>query len=160
MLKAGAQNMVIYDDSLESGWQKNGWATINYSNPGPVHSGTASISVTNPGSASQALYLGHANFDPSSYQSLSFWIYPTAPGSNQLQVQAVLDGAPQTAVPISFTPPRSITGSLPPFPSPPSASPATRPSTASGYKTFPAARSRFTSMTSPWPASRHPTRCR
>ena len=103
-LRGQAQNMVVYDDSLESGWQSNGWATINYANTSPVYSGSASISVTDPGTSYQALYLGHAAFNTAPYQSLSFWIYPTVSGSNELQVQATLNGMAQTAVPLSFTP--------------------------------------------------------
>lgn len=96
--------MTVYDDSLESGWQNYGWATINYANTSPVYSGTASISVIDPGTSYEALYLGHAAFNPAPYQSLSFWIYPTVSGSNELQVQATLNGSPQTAAPLSFTP--------------------------------------------------------
>jgi hypothetical protein len=102
-LRAPAQNMVIYDDALQSGWENYGWATINYSNTSPVYSGADSISVTDPGSSYEAIFLGHASFNPSSYQSLSFWIYPTASGSNQLLVQASLGGTAQTGVYLSFT---------------------------------------------------------
>jgi hypothetical protein len=98
-----AQNMVIYDDALESGWQNYGWATINYANTSPVYSGSQSISVVDPGTSYEALYLGHAAFNPSPYQSLSFYIYPTASGNNELQIQATLNGNAQTAVPLSFT---------------------------------------------------------
>ena len=102
-LTAGAQNMVVYDDALESGWQNYGWATINYANSSPVYSGTASISVIDPGSNYEALYLGHTAFNPSPYQSLSFWIYPTVSGSNELAVQATLSGTAQAQVLLSFT---------------------------------------------------------
>jgi alpha-N-arabinofuranosidase len=103
-LKAGAQNMVVYDDALESGWQNYGWATLNYTNSTPVQSGTASISVVDPGSSYGALYLGHTAFNPSPYQSLSFWVFPTVSGSNELAAQATLNGSAQPAVPLSFTP--------------------------------------------------------
>ena len=101
---ARAQDMVIYDGARESGWENYGWATINYANPTPVHSGTASISVIDPGSKSKALSLGHAPFDTTPYQALSFWIYPTASGADELQVRATLSGTAQAAVPLSFTP--------------------------------------------------------
>ncbi len=39
-------DQTIYDDELESGWQNWGWATLNYANTAPVHSGSDSISVT------------------------------------------------------------------------------------------------------------------
>jgi hypothetical protein len=95
--------MVVYDNALENGWMDYGWATLNFANTSPVYSGTASISVVDPGTSYEALYLGHAAFNPSSYQSLSFWIYPTVSGSNQLQVQATLSGTAQTPVMLSFT---------------------------------------------------------
>ena len=38
--------MIIYDDALENGWENWGWATLNYTNTSPVHSGSDSISVT------------------------------------------------------------------------------------------------------------------
>jgi hypothetical protein len=97
------QDMVIYNGSLQSGWQNNGWAMINYANTKPVHSGTASISVTDLGTKYQALYLRHAPLNTAPYQSLSFWIYPTASGSNEVQVRAMLNGTAQVAVPLSFT---------------------------------------------------------
>ena len=103
-LKSSAQDMVIYDGALQSGWQKRGWAAINYANPAPVHSGTASICVTDTTSKYQALYLAHAPLNPAPYQALSFWIYPTLSGSSQLHVEATLDGSPRTSVPLSFTP--------------------------------------------------------
>jgi len=103
-LSANAQDLAIYDDALQNGWQDYGWATINYANTSPVHGGGKSISVSDPGSSYQALFLHHAAFDPSLYQSLSFWIYPTTAGTNEMQVQATLNGNPQTAVELSFTP--------------------------------------------------------
>jgi len=100
---ARAQNLVVYDDALENGWVNYGWATLNYANTSPVHSGSDSISVVDPGSTSQALYLHHLAQPVSIYQSLSFWIYPTVARNNEVQVQATLSGAAQTAVHLSFT---------------------------------------------------------
>ena len=102
-LSGRAQDLVIYDDALENGWQDYGWATINYANTSPVYSGKDSISVVDPGSSYEALYLGHAAFNPAAYQSLTFWIYPTAAATNEFQVQATLNGSPQAAVTLSFT---------------------------------------------------------
>ena len=39
-------DQIIYDNALENGWQNWGWATLNYANPSPVHSGSDSVSVT------------------------------------------------------------------------------------------------------------------
>ena len=61
------------------------------------------ISVVDPGNSYEALYLGHAAFNPSLYQNLTFWVYPTAAKSNELSVQATLNGTPQTASLLSFS---------------------------------------------------------
>ncbi len=87
---------VIYTDALQNGWANWSWATNNLNNSSPVHGGATSISVT--AGAWQALYLHHAAFDSTPYTSLSFWIHGGAGGGQQLQVQALLDGASQTAV--------------------------------------------------------------
>ena len=100
---AWAQDLVVYDDALENGWQNYGWATLNYANTSPVHSGSDSISVVDPGSSYEALYLHHAAFNPSLYQSLTFWVYPTAAKTNELVVQATLNGTPQMATALSFS---------------------------------------------------------
>lgn len=100
---ARAQNMVIYDDALESGWQNYGWATINYANTSPVYSGSDSISVIDPGTSYEAIYLGHAAFNSTGYQSLSFQIYPTASGNSELHVQATVSGTAQAGVFLSFS---------------------------------------------------------
>jgi len=104
-MSARAQNLVIYSGALDPSWANYSWATVNFSNATPVYSGTASISVNDPTSTNyEALYLHHDPFDPSPfYQNLTFWIYPTVAGNNQLQVQATLDGTGQAATYLSFT---------------------------------------------------------
>jgi alpha-N-arabinofuranosidase len=92
---AFSQNQSIYTDSLQNGWQSYGWATLNYSNTSPVHSGADSISVN--ATAYQALYLHHAAFDPTPYASLQFWINGGS-GGQRFNVQATVNGNPQPAV--------------------------------------------------------------
>ncbi|MDQ3815364.1 MAG: cellulase [Armatimonadota bacterium] len=95
--KAQAQtNQTIYTNALLNGWENWGWATLNYQNSSPTHSGTASISVS--AAAWEALYLHHAAFDTTPYASLSFWIHGGSTGGQRLQVQALRNGAPQAAV--------------------------------------------------------------
>ncbi len=98
-----AQDQTVYDDALQNGWQSYGWATLNFSNTSPVHNGPHSISVVDPTTSYQALYLHHSAFDPSLYQSLSFWIYPTKAGTNELNLEATLSGNAQAAIHLSFT---------------------------------------------------------
>ncbi|MFZ4780448.1 MAG: hypothetical protein ACOYM3_34275, partial [Terrimicrobiaceae bacterium] len=100
---AEAQDLTIYDDALENGWEDWSWATVSFANANPVHGGAKSVSVSDPTTNWEALCLHHSALDSSPYQSLSFWVYPTQSGSNQLLVQATLGGTGQTAVYLSFT---------------------------------------------------------
>ncbi|MFO1477977.1 MAG: glycoside hydrolase family 44 protein [Verrucomicrobiota bacterium] len=86
-----AQNMSVYTDSLQGTWANWSWATVNFANASPVHSGSASISVVSSGY--QALYL-HNNtaFNSSPYASLSFWVNGGATGGQPLSVQATTNG--------------------------------------------------------------------
>ncbi len=81
-----AQDQTIYSDSLQNGWMDWGWATINYNNTSPVHSGSKSVAVTIANNSWQALYLAHGAFNSSSYSSLSFWINGGTSGGQRLQV--------------------------------------------------------------------------
>lgn len=94
-------NEIIYDDSLENGWQNWSWATVNVANTNPVHSGSESISVT--ASNWSALYLDIADMDVSQVTNLTFWINGGV-GGQSVQVQAILGSSPQTNI------------SLPPLP--------------------------------------------
>jgi hypothetical protein len=83
---AAASNLVIYDDTLENGFQDYSWATVNFQNPSPVYSGSDSISVT----AAQytALWL-YDNFSSAPYASLNFRINGGPAGASGLQVMGV-----------------------------------------------------------------------
>lgn len=99
-LSFGAQaqdDQIIYDDARENGWQDYSWATIDYSNPNPVHSGTHSISVTDPTANYQAVYLHHTAQNTALYASMRFWVYVTATNPTPLSVQALRNGDPQAA---------------------------------------------------------------
>src|SRR5712691_8044140 len=74
----------IYNDSLQNLWANWGWATLNYNNTTPVHSGAKSISVTFTDNTSQGIYLHHDAFDSSGYTNLTFWIHGGASGGQQL----------------------------------------------------------------------------
>jgi Glycoside hydrolase family 44 len=90
-------DQVIYDDALENGWQNWGWATLNYYNTSPVHSGAMSISVTITTNTSQGIYIAHTAFDSSSYTNLVFWINGGPTGGQQLKVQGHANGNPQAS---------------------------------------------------------------
>ena len=90
-------DQIIYDDALENGWQNWGWATLNYANTSPVHSGSDSISVTITTNTFQAIYIAHAAFDSSPYTNLVFWINGGSTGGQQLKVQGHANGAAQAS---------------------------------------------------------------
>jgi alpha-N-arabinofuranosidase len=85
-----AQNMIVYDDSLENGWLNYGWATLNYANTSPVHSGSDSISVT-IASAYAGIQLYHTDLSSSAYASISFWLNGGSSGGQQLQIYGLED---------------------------------------------------------------------
>ena len=90
---AARADQVIYDDSLENGWNNWGWATLNYANTTPVHSGSDSVSVTIVNSSQQAIYISHSAFDSTPYTNLVFWINGGPTGGQQLLVQGHANGA-------------------------------------------------------------------
>lgn len=99
-LKNQAQsNQNIYTDSLQNNWENWSWATVNLNNANPVHGGSSSISVNS--AAWQAFYLHHQPFSTANYSSLSFWIHGGTSGNQRLQVQATINGTPQTAFVLS-----------------------------------------------------------
>lgn len=102
-------DQIVYDDALQNSWQSFGWATLNFANSSPVHGGSKSISVVDPTTNYQALYLHHAAQDSSNLQSLRFWIYVTSSTTNPAVVQATRNGNPQTGVPLSNLTPNAWT---------------------------------------------------
>jgi hypothetical protein len=93
-LKSFAQTpLAIYTDSLVNGFQDWGWATHNYANTSPVHSGSDSVSVTIATVNYDGLQICRAagtDLDSTPYNSLSFWINGGTNGGQQLQVYGLL----------------------------------------------------------------------
>ena len=90
------QDLAIYDDALQNGWQSYGWAALDFLNTSTVHSGADSISVTT--SNYSALFLHHDTFDSSLYTNLTFWINGGPAGGQSVKVQGLLNGQAQNAV--------------------------------------------------------------
>ncbi len=85
--RAEAQaNLPIYTDSLVNGFGDWGWATHNYANPAPVHSGGNSVSVTITGNTYEGLQIVRSAFDSTPYGSVSFWINGGTNGGQRLQL--------------------------------------------------------------------------
>src|ERR1051326_1331219 len=89
-------NQAVYDDSLQNNWQNWSWATVNFQNASPIHSGSDSISVSSTNW--QAVYFHHAAQDASLYTDLTFWINGGGRGGQSVQVQATRGGTAQVAV--------------------------------------------------------------
>jgi hypothetical protein len=83
-------DQIIYDDSLENGWQNWGYAELNYSNTSPIHSGSDSISVTIT-NAWEGIQIWHLDQDSTPYSSINFWLNGAASGGQHLQVYGLLD---------------------------------------------------------------------
>ncbi len=81
-------DQAVYTDSLQTGWEDWGWATRNYANTTPVHSGSDSISVT--AGAWQGLQIYHPDMDSTPYASISFWLHGGASGGQHLQVYGLV----------------------------------------------------------------------
>ncbi|HWI59362.1 MAG TPA: hypothetical protein VNZ22_19195, partial [Bacillota bacterium] len=97
---AAQTDQPIYTDALQNGWQDWGWATLNYNNSSPVHSGSKSVAVTIANGSGQAIYIAHGGFDASPYTNLTFWIHGGPSGGQQLQVQGHAGGVSRSAVPL------------------------------------------------------------
>jgi hypothetical protein len=85
----GQTSLSIYTDGLVSGFQDWGWATRNYANISPVHSGTKSLSVSLE-SPWQGVQIVHPALDVSGYQSLSLWINSGNNSALRLRVAGLL----------------------------------------------------------------------
>ena len=83
-------NLSVYSDALDNGFQDWGWATHNYANTAPVHSGADSVSVTIATTNYDGLQIYHSDFDSSPYASLSFWINGGSSGGQRLQFYGLL----------------------------------------------------------------------
>ncbi|HWY76286.1 MAG TPA: hypothetical protein VN281_11750, partial [Verrucomicrobiae bacterium] len=88
-------NLIIYSDSLASGWSDQSYNTTrNFANTSPVHSGTHSISATIT-AAYGGIQLSHSPFTNSAYGFLSFWLNGGSSGGQQLQVYGILGSSAQ-----------------------------------------------------------------
>lgn len=80
----------VYTDALVSGWINYGWAAIDPSNAGPVHTGKASLKIASNGF--DGLHIHHSALDSSLYHGLSFWINGGPAGGQRVRIGAYLGG--------------------------------------------------------------------
>ena len=95
-------NQVVFDDTLENGWQFWGWATTDLTNTAPTHSGHDSISVT--AGAYSALYLHNGNagqWDPTVFSTLVFWIHGGTAGGQQLSLVGLKQNPTNTSADVT-----------------------------------------------------------
>ncbi len=83
-------SLPIYTDSLVNGFQDWGWATHDYANTSPVHSGADSVSVTIATVNYDGLQIYHSDMDSTPYTGINFWINGGATGGQKLQVYGML----------------------------------------------------------------------
>jgi len=77
---------LIYDDTLQNGWQDWSWCTRDLSNSAPVHSGTKSIGATC--GAWEAVSLVRGAFATAPYTNFVFWAHGGSSGGQRLQIMA------------------------------------------------------------------------
>ncbi|HXB61148.1 MAG TPA: hypothetical protein VNU95_16365 [Candidatus Acidoferrales bacterium] len=95
-------NLPIYTDNLVNGFQNWSWATVNFQNFSPVHSGSYSIAVNDAGD--QGLVFMRSQFNDSAYTSLSFWVNGGSTGGQSFQVWGELDDTNEMAYPVTSLP--------------------------------------------------------
>jgi hypothetical protein len=84
-------NEIIYDDALENGFQNWGWATLNYANTSPVHSGSYSISVTIVNGYDGIQIVNPTGINDSSFTNITFWLNGGSSGGQRLQAYGLLN---------------------------------------------------------------------
>lgn len=89
-------NLPIYTDNLVNGFQSWNWATINWLNTSPVHSGVYSIAVTDNGN-SEGIAFSRSDFNTTPYMGLNFWLNGGSAGGQKLKVMAMLDNTNQAS---------------------------------------------------------------
>jgi len=86
----------VYASRPLAGWASQSTATVDIAANAFVHSGSAAISVdAQPG---QAFCLDRDAFDTTPYNTLGFWLDGGPSGGQSLQVQALVDNKPRSAV--------------------------------------------------------------
>ncbi len=88
--------LVIYADSLVNGFQDWSWTQVHdFASTGTVHSGANSIGIY--GTNYQGVSFHHADFDTSTYASLTFWAHGGLLGGQRLQIYCDFGSGPSSA---------------------------------------------------------------
>jgi hypothetical protein len=101
--QTGTNDLVIYDDGLENGFEDWGWATRNLLNTDPIHSGSVSVSVT--AKAWEGLYFWHRPMSTVGYDSVSFWANGGEHGLQLLRIRGMLSGKEELGDNVPVLPP-------------------------------------------------------
>ncbi len=84
--RAGAQNLVVYQDALGASWSDWSYSvTTNFSNGAPVHAGTASIAVNVTGAYGALSLRTSPPVAGAAWDAIRFWVYGS-PGGTSLDV--------------------------------------------------------------------------
>ena len=75
-VQAGTADLIVYGDSLASGWQDWSWSDANnFANASPVHSGAASVAVSFSGAWDGLSLRAPAAVSTSGYTAVTFWVH-------------------------------------------------------------------------------------
>ena len=90
VLTTSVSGSVLFENTLENGWENWSWAAVDFNTPVPAR-GTRSIRVE--AQPYQALYFHHGAMDVSAYGSFSFWLHlgTTSFSPGNVVVQVVLN---------------------------------------------------------------------
>jgi len=88
-----AGDLVIYDDTLASGWQDWSWAATDRASTAAIHSGATSIAVTAGAWSALSLVSPSAKVDTTPYGKLVFWANGGATGGQKLNITALVNGS-------------------------------------------------------------------
>jgi len=101
--QTGTNDLVIYDDGMENGFEDWGWATRNLLNTDPIHSGSVSVSVT--AKTWEGLYFWHRPMSTAGYDSVSFWANGGEHGLQLLRIRGMLSGKEELGDNVPVLPP-------------------------------------------------------
>lgn len=80
-----AENLVVYDDALATGWEDWSWdTTVDFASSFPVHSGSAAISVQHTAPWAGLSLRASAPLATEGYGAIQFWIYTDDSLGNEL----------------------------------------------------------------------------
>jgi len=108
-MRAGAADLIVYGDSLASGWQDWSWSDANnLANASPVHAGTASIAVSFNGAWGALSLRAPAAVSTSGYTAVTFWVHGGSSGTRSLIANIYQTDAGSMSTNVAFSAPAGV----------------------------------------------------